>query len=415
MHLPRATVAVCSGVGLGFCAAALAWTLATPNAQALMRCYASSAAQGAGAATAIEKATSPGGPSLLAAAAASLGLPRLAARRILGIPLPLAGVLVFGFLLVVEAGAALGGTTGRDALVTLSFLWSLLLLAWVILEIRWILAAGWPGPALAVLLVSSLVIFLALALGEGPGLLSMPGVLVRGALALVRTPAAVATALALIAALAAVVQYGPSLGRPRRALPTPAEFEEWFASRPRRTLTELTEGARVVVVKFNDYQCPPCRRAYLEYTPVIRRLQARHPGDVRYVVRDFPLDSDCNPSVHRRLHPAACDAAAALRIARDAGHELEFERWLFENQESLTPGSVRERLVSLLGRPPETTEMAAALAGVRRDVEIGQKLEVSGTPTLFVNGVQMGLLSASLLEAALEHELRERRSDAATR
>ena len=37
-----------------------------------------------------------------------------------------------------------------------------------------------------------------------------------------------------------------------------SEFERWYSSQPRVPLIVPTEGAKVLVVKFNDYQCPAC-------------------------------------------------------------------------------------------------------------------------------------------------------------
>src|SRR6185503_13591130 len=37
-----------------------------------------------------------------------------------------------------------------------------------------------------------------------------------------------------------------------------SEFERWYTSQPRVPLIVPAEGAKVLVVKFNDYQCPAC-------------------------------------------------------------------------------------------------------------------------------------------------------------
>src|SRR4029079_656710 len=53
------------------------------------------------------------------------------------------------------------------------------------------------------------------------------------------------------------------------ALPTGTAFATWYASQPRDQVPVDSKGATVVVVKFNDYQCPPCKRTHLEYEPII--------------------------------------------------------------------------------------------------------------------------------------------------
>ena len=53
------------------------------------------------------------------------------------------------------------------------------------------------------------------------------------------------------------------------------------------------DGAKVLVVKFNDYQCPPCRQTYFAYEPILAKYKDR-PKDVKYLLRHFPLDPQCN-------------------------------------------------------------------------------------------------------------------------
>ena len=56
------------------------------------------------------------------------------------------------------------------------------------------------------------------------------------------------------------------------------------------------EGAKVLIVKFNDYQCPACGQSYLAYKPMLAKYEAPHPGAVRLVMKDYPLNRDCNPT-----------------------------------------------------------------------------------------------------------------------
>src|SRR5262245_18609910 len=44
-----------------------------------------------------------------------------------------------------------------------------------------------------------------------------------------------------------------------------AEFNKWIDSQPRVTVPVPANGAQVLILKFNDYQCPSCRQAYVEY------------------------------------------------------------------------------------------------------------------------------------------------------
>ena len=40
------------------------------------------------------------------------------------------------------------------------------------------------------------------------------------------------------------------------------------------------EGAKVLIVKFNDYQCPACGQSYLAYKSILAKYDAQSPGAV---------------------------------------------------------------------------------------------------------------------------------------
>ena len=196
---------------------------------------------------------------------------------------------------------------------------------------------------------------------------------------------------------------GPA--RARGQAPTAEEFKESLSKQPRQVIPVPAGGSRVVVVKFNDYQCPPCRKTHEEYAPVIKRLQAAHPGAIEVVLKDFPLASECNSTVKGSLHPAACEAAAAVRLARRVGKQDELADWLFAHQASLTVDSVRSAARSITGREHGKADYETALAEVKEDVALGAKLGIIGTPTFFVNGMLVEAPTVQLFEAALEYEL----------
>ena len=59
-----------------------------------------------------------------------------------------------------------------------------------------------------------------------------------------------------------------------------SELERFMASAPRVPLIVPNEGAKVLVVKFADYQCPACGQAYLSYKPIFAKYAASNPGAV---------------------------------------------------------------------------------------------------------------------------------------
>ena len=159
---------------------------------------------------------------------------------------------------------------------------------------------------------------------------------------------------------------------------------------------------------FTDYQCPACARAYAGYEPIFARYEASHPGAVRLVTLDFPLDPQCNPHAPAGPHDAACEAAAAVRLARRAGsaQAAALQRWLYANQERLTPARIAAALRDIAGVDDFAARYDEAAAEVAADIAAGAALPVEATPTFVVNGVLVrGGLAPEFFERALAREL----------
>ena len=244
---------------------------------------------------------------------------------------------------------------------------------------------------------------------------------------LLRTPSALAAAAAFVIAAGAAVAWFPGqsvaivsadvgAGAGAAAEQAPAtvaltadqitQFEAYLAQQPRLPLVVPADGAAVVIVKFNDYQCPPCRQTYMEYKSVFAKWAKQNPGKVRYVTRDYPLERQCNANVTQDLHPSACEAAVAVRLAREKGKAEAMEEWVFANQPSLTPESVKAAVATVAGVTDFEARFAATLELVKADIAQGAGLKVSGTPTFFMNGMRLPGLRAEYFDAAIAWELR---------
>jgi uncharacterized membrane protein/protein-disulfide isomerase len=253
--------------------------------------------------------------------------------------------------------------------------------------------------------------------GSAP-LQSLPGAAARDLRRLVRHPVALTLAILYVAGAASLIAFFPreeaaatpvtSASAPAAPLPpvqaeARQQFEQWMAAQPRVPVTEPTDGAKVLVIKFNDYQCPPCRQTYTEYKPIIEKYLAEHPGQVKYVSKDFPLEAECNTG---GVHAAGCEAAAAVRMARMKGKADALEAWLFDNQPAMTPELVRRGAREVGGVTDFDQQYPRVLQQVRADVALGRQLGVSSTPTFFVNGVKIvGGLRPQFFDAAIAYEL----------
>jgi protein-disulfide isomerase len=189
-----------------------------------------------------------------------------------------------------------------------------------------------------------------------------------------------------------------------------SQFTAWMDVQPREDLGVPANGAKVVVVKFNDYQCPACRQAYLAYRSMQQSIEMKYPGQVAFVNVDYPLESECNTG---GIHSSACEAAVAVRLAKAKNRGPEMEAWLFANQDTLTRDRVKEGLTEVAQVTDFDARYNDVLAAVRADAQLGQKVQIQGTPTFFINGIRIGsTLRPAYMEAAIEHELK--RAQAAT-
>jgi protein-disulfide isomerase len=183
------------------------------------------------------------------------------------------------------------------------------------------------------------------------------------------------------------------------------QFEAWYNVQPAVDVPIDKGGAKVLIVKFNDYQCPPCRQTYNEYKGILAKYAPS--GNVKYVVKHFPLETECNTL--NAGHPAACEAAAAVVMAEKKGTADKLEAWLFANQgpPHLAPNQVRKAAADVAGITDFDAQYPGVLAQVKSDAALGAQLGVKSTPTFFINGRRIaGGLPAAGFEAAIEMEIR---------
>jgi len=185
-----------------------------------------------------------------------------------------------------------------------------------------------------------------------------------------------------------------------------SELERFLASAPRVPLVIPAEGAKVLIVKFNDFQCPACGHSYLTYKPILAKYEAEHPGAVRVVLKDYPLNSQCNLDLTTPMHPAACEAAVAVRLAKAHNREAEMEEWLYTHQPSMTPAAVRQAARDIGQITDFDAKYASTLELVKGDVALGHQLQVRSTPTFFINGVKVeGEWAPQYFDQAIAYEL----------
>jgi uncharacterized membrane protein/protein-disulfide isomerase len=259
-----------------------------------------------------------------------------------------------------------------------------------------------------------ITIFILSSLTPSESIARLPARLVTDLRGIMARPATLMVATLYLAAAASVVAFFPregALAEQAASAPAPSSdakqaFRDVWAKQPRTDLGIPADGAKVIIVKFNDYECPACRQAEELYQPVLDKFAKSNPGAVKYVMKDWPWNSDCNfNTTSIPGHEAACYAAAAARMARDRGKYDEMAAWLFANQET-KPENVQQAAERILGITDFQQEYALKLPDIRRDVADGGVLRINSTPTYFVNGVRLtSLIPAQYLELAINIEM----------
>jgi len=180
------------------------------------------------------------------------------------------------------------------------------------------------------------------------------------------------------------------------------EWQKWLDAQPSVAEVRPTDGMKVRIVKFNDYQCPACRMTYLAYHDIIAKYQASNPDTFKYETKDFPLESECG---FGGIHASACEAAVAVRLARAKNKGPEMEAWLFARQEGMNKDLVKQGLAEVAQVTDFDAQYATVIEQVKEDARLGQKLGIQGTPTFFVNGIRVGSLRPAYLDAAIAYLL----------
>ena len=248
----------------------------------------------------------------------------------------------------------------------------------------------------------------------------LPGRMIRDLRTLVTEPFQLFAVLLFVAIAWWAIAWFPNAGTmAARAASAPPvagsagaqrNFDTAWAAQPRIDLGIPANGAKVVVVKFNDWQCPSCKAAYYAYKPILDKYAQTMPGAIKYVTKDYPLNPKCNFNAAQALHAAPCEAAVAVRLADEHGKSQAMITWLFANQETLTAPMVQAQVKSMLGVDDFNREYARFLPDIKRDAADGGALHIDHTPTYYVNGVKADngtWLTAEYFDYAIQYELKK--------
>jgi len=172
------------------------------------------------------------------------------------------------------------------------------------------------------------------------------------------------------------------------------------------------KDAKVVVVNFDDFQCPFCSRMHQTLFP---GLLKEYGDRVQFVYKDFPLSE---------VHPWATHAAVDANCLAAQNNEAywDFADYIHSNQQQVSSEKTREgefaaldRLTTEQGQKHnlDQTKLQSCIKGQNEDaiktsVKEGESVGVTATPTLFINGQEMdGALPVNDVRVALDRALQE--------
>ena len=143
--------------------------------------------------------------------------------------------------------------------------------------------------------------------------------------------------------------------------------------------------AVVTIVEFSDLQCPHCKEA----NPTVEKLLAAQPN-VRFVLQSFPLP------MHNWAQKGAAYADCVGRVSQEAF--WKFIDGVYAAQTEITAENAEQKLTELADQAGVKGADIAACSTqpetqtrVENSISLGKSVDVSATPTLFINGRPVGV------------------------
>ncbi|MFZ0808543.1 MAG: thioredoxin domain-containing protein [Candidatus Sulfotelmatobacter sp.] len=176
--------------------------------------------------------------------------------------------------------------------------------------------------------------------------------------------------------------------------------------------TRGAKSAKVVLVNFDDFECPYCSRMHQVLFP---ELLKEYGDRVTFVYKDYPL---------AEIHPWAIHAAvdANCLAAQNADAYWDFADYIHANKREVdgekTQGArfeALDKMTMLQGQKhnEDVTKLQACVKAqdempVRASMKQADDIGVNATPTLFINGQKIdGVVSIDELRAALDSALKD--------
>ena len=151
--------------------------------------------------------------------------------------------------------------------------------------------------------------------------------------------------------------------------------------------------APVTIVEFIDIQCPFCAR----FHPLVLEAVNAFPDKVKAVVKNYPLP----------FHQQAIPAAKAALAAGEQGKYWEMLDGLLKNSSNLNENKF-DTLAKELGLNVKKFQKdykdkdTQWQEHIQKDISLGNRVEVRGTPTIYINGRKTKARSLDSFKSEIE-------------
>lgn len=134
---------------------------------------------------------------------------------------------------------------------------------------------------------------------------------------------------------------------------------------------------KITLVEFADFSCSACKNTY----PKLREIIFNYASDVKVIYRDFPVISEDSLGL-----------ALAGRCAGEQGLFWLMHDGLFEEQGKITNSKLADIAGQIgvdIDKFNDCLKNKKYLDDIKKDFAQGEKLDIKGTPTLFINGYKI--------------------------
>jgi len=179
----------------------------------------------------------------------------------------------------------------------------------------------------------------------------------------------------------------------------PERIAQWksgpvYTFDPKIGISNKVASDKILLVEFADFKCPHCKSAS---KTIETFLQGRK--DIQFIFKPFPLDGNCNSSEQMTKGDGSRCTLAAWAICAEQINQkgAEVQHWIFERQDDLHGISDLNTLLPELQEKFQLksdelrtcAESSLTYDLLKKSSAEGNAAQVSGTPTIYLNGKKL--------------------------